>query len=155
MPSARGSINCNGSRLVGTFDVDGSPRYITVDVKPCNRPFECSIVTLTYSDITQLSGDCKWNGWVGREDLQMKFDAGVSIIGPLATARSSSDRTRGAGAWTDMKPSPSPSIYTAETLQGNVSNTIANQFSPHYAARNSAQLEREQQLIGLGVPIVA
>jgi len=121
MPSSRGSIKCDGSKLVGTFDVDGSPRYITVDVKPCNRPFECNNATVTYSDITQLSGDCKWKGWVGRDDLQMNFNTGVSIVGPLDTARLSLDRTRGAGAWSTVNStSPALSQNSGNETQGAV-----------------------------------
>jgi len=154
MPSAQGPIRCDGSRLIGTFSISGSQYYIIVDVKPCNRPFECSNATVTYGDVAQLSGDCKWTGWIGRDDLQMKFDVGVSIVGALATTRSSSDRTRGSGAWSIDKPPLPP--HLAGTQESSVGNEITNQ-SPrvHDAVRNPAQLGREQQLIDLGVPIVA
>jgi len=149
MPTALGLIKCDGTRLVGTFDVGGSPRYINVDVKPSNEPFECSNATVTYTDIAQLSGDCRWKGWIGRDDLQMDFVDGVSIVGSLATARSSSARIKGAGAWSMVK---SALPTRAKKPQGNV---FVNQFPHHDAAKNLAKVEREQQLINLGVPIIA
>ena len=56
MFSGLGSLKCNGSSLVGTFDVEGTPRYIAVDVRPSTQSFECKSATLTYSKVAQLDG---------------------------------------------------------------------------------------------------
>jgi len=146
MPSAAGLIKCDGSRIVGTFDVDGRPLYITVDIKPPNQPFECSHATLTYNNPAQLDGACKWTGTAGRDDIEMDFGGGVSITGVLATPRSSI-RIRGAGAWSKVKSALPP-------IPANGVRAPVNPFPAHDALRDAAKVAREQQLIELGVPII-
>ena len=55
MVSAHGLVACNGGRVVGSFDVGGSRRYIDVDVKPSNHSFECSDATLTYDNVAPIA----------------------------------------------------------------------------------------------------
>ena len=147
MFTAGGLIKCDGSRIVGTFDVDGRALYITVDIKPPNQPFECSKATLSYGNVTQLDGTCKWTGTAGRDDLQMEFGGGVSIAGALATPRSSI-RIRGAGVWSRVKSALPPIPATGVRAP-------VNPFPAHDAVRDAAKVAREQQLIELGVPIIA
>ena len=146
MPSARGLVKCDGSRLVGTFDIDGSPRYLAVEVKPFDQSFECNNPTLIYNDVVQLVGDCKWTGTAGRDDLQMNFGGGVSIAGPLATPRSAI-RIRGTGTWSTDPPIP------ANRMQDDV--VSVNPSPPHDAVRDAAKVAREQQLLESCVPIIA
>ena len=152
MPTARGSIEYNGSRLEGTFDVGGSPRYLAVDVKSLSQSFECSNATLTYVKVEELDGNCEWFGTIGRDNLLMKFDGGVSITGQLTKPRSS-NHTHGAGMWSASK-SLLPEIPTNAT-QKAARNPSINPFTNINAVRDPAKIAREQQLINLGVPIIA
>ena len=157
MTIASGSIKYDGTRLVGAFDIEGSPRYITVDVRPANQPFECNKATLAYSNITQLDGACKWTGTAGKDGLEMNFSGGVSISGQLVTARSSIS-IRGAGTWsTDKATLPTVSTNPDNEPQGSGSNdlTAVDQLPLLGPARDPAKLLREKQLIESGVPIVA
>jgi len=148
MPSAGGLIKCDGSRVVGTFDVDGRPLYITVDIKPPNQPFDCARATLTYGNVTQLNGAYKWTGTAGRDDLQMDFGGGVSIAGALGTPRLSV-RIRGAGVWSRVKSALPP-------IPVNGVRAPVNPFPPRDAALDAvAKVEREERLLGLGLPIIA
>jgi len=155
MPSAQGFVKCISGSLEGTFDVDGSSRYITVDVKPLNQSFECSNATLAYDNVAQLLGDCKWTGAAGKDDLQMDFGRGVSITGPLAARRPSSVRIRGAGTWSTAKSSlHPPPTNSADDSQGNIMKVPADRFS-HDPVRDAAKLRRERQLLESGNPIIA
>jgi len=149
MSTAKGSVQCNGSRLIATFVVDGRPRYIDADIKPLNQAFACDSATLTYVKPAQLDGACRWNGTAGRDDLQMDFGGGVSIAGRLAAPRSSI-RVRGAGAWSTVKPilPPKPSSSADET-QGSLRAHPVNSITPH------AKVAREQPLMDSSVPIIA
>jgi len=155
MPTAQGSIQFVDSRLVGSFDVDGSPRYLAVDVKPLHQSFKCEKATLTYSNVGQLSGHCKWTGTAGRDDLQMDFAEGITITGRL-TAPRSSVRIRGAGAWSALEmasaPSSTPSV---DGLHGNGSNITIDQSPPLDVAQDSAKIARENALLKSGIPIIA
>jgi len=152
MTTTRVLIKYNGNRLVGTFDVDGRPRYITVDIKPPNQPFNCNSATLTYIDPAQLEGPCKWTGTAGRDDLQMDFGGGVSIAGALAVPRAAI-RIRGAGTWSKFEL-PLSSIPANES-QGNGINDPANQSPLFESVPDSAKLLREKQLLESGFPIIA
>jgi len=151
MPSAWGSIKCDGNRLVGVFEVDGRPRYIASDIKPPNQQFECNKATLAYSNVAQLDGACKWTGTAGRDDLQMDFGGGVSIDGAFATPRWSI-RIRGAGAWSKVKSTLPP--VPANGTHNSVRSVPVNPFPPRDAVRDAAKIAREQQLLELGVPII-
>ena len=152
MPSGLGSLKCNGSSLVGTFDVAGSLRFIAVNVKPPNLPFQCTSATLTYGNAAQLNGACKWTGTAGRDDLQMDFGGGVSIAGALAAPRSSM-RIRGTGSWSTTEPKLP--LDQANETQSNISNVPVNSSPPDDAVQAAAKVAREQQLINLGFPIIA
>jgi len=151
-----GSVKCNGSKLLGIFDVGGRPRYLTVDVKPLNQSFECDNAILTYDSVDQLTRECKWAGTVGKDDLEMNFGGDVSIKGPLTTARPSSIRIHGTGLWEAFEVIP-PSILdnTVDELRSNGSDAPANQFPPHDAVRDPVKLQRERQLLESGAPIIA
>jgi len=151
MPSAAGFVEYNGGRLEGRFDVAGSKRYIAVEVKPPIQPFKCDNAILTYDNVAQLLENCKWTGTAGRDDLQMDFGEGVTIGGLLAEPRSSV-RIRGTGTWSTAKLNLPP-LPTPET-QNNVKVVAVNPFTSN-TPRNKAELEHEQQLLGLGVPIIA
>ena len=156
MFSAHGLVACNSGRVVGSFDVGGSRRYIDVDVKPSNHSFECSDATLTYDNVAQLHGTCKWTGSVGKDDIEMNFDSGVTITGPLATPRQSSKRIRGAGAWntaeSTLRQSPANS---GNERHGDVNNPPALESLPPDAVRDPHKLLREKQLLESGSPIIA
>jgi len=147
MHTARGFVECDGGRFIGTFDIGGSPRYVAVDVKPLDLSFECKSATLTYGDVTQLDGNYNWAGTAGRDVLEMAFVGGVAIVGPLTTPRSSI-RIRGAGSWSTAKPDllPLPASSNALNVPGN--------FQSHNTVRDAAKDAREQQLIDLGLPII-
>jgi len=152
MPTAQGIVKCDCGRFVGTFDIDSSPRYVAVDVRPLDLSFECNDATLTYGDVTELVGDCKWTGTAGKVDLQIDFVGGVTIAGLLTTTRSSI-RIRGEGSWSVVRPqlsSPTP-----DGTQRNVRNAPVNSSPPHDTVRDAAKVAREQQLIDLGAPIIA
>jgi len=146
MPSAQGSIKFANSRLVGTFDVDGSPRYLSVEVKPLNQPFECIKAVLTYSSIEQLVGECKWMGTAGTDDLQMFLGSDITIAGPLVTARSASLSIRGAGTW--------DTVEGASYTQNNVSDVLAKPSPPHDAVKDSTKAARVKQLLESNTPII-
>jgi len=148
MPTARGFVKCDGSRFVGTFNIDGGLRYVTGNVRPLDLSFECGSATLTYDDVTQLVGEFKWTGTAGRDDLEMTFVGGVTIVGPLTTPRSSI-RIRGAGLWGSVKPD------LPLLASNNVPDISANSSPSHDAVRDAAKAAREQELIDLGVPIIA
>jgi len=151
-----GNVKCDGSRLLGTFYVDGSPRYLTVDIKPLNQSFECGSAILTYYTADQLTGDCKWVGTVGKDDLEMNFGGGVSIKGLLVTARPSSIRIHGAGLWNTFEVTLPPlSDNTVDELRSDGSDASTNQFPTHSAVRDPAKLQRERQLLESGAPIIA
>jgi len=153
MLSSLGSLKCDGSSIVGTFDVEGSPRYIAVDVRPSTQPFECKSATLTYSKVAQLDGYFKWKGTAGKDDLEMSCDnGGVSIVGTLATTRPSS-HIHGAGSWSTVEQNL-PSVK-ANGKQQNVRNVHVNSFPPLDTVGDDAKAAREQQLIDLGAPIIA
>jgi len=147
MPSAQGYIKFANSRLVGTFDVDGSPRYLSVEVKALNQPFECGNATLTYRSIEQLVGNCKWMGTAGTDDLQMFLGPGITIAGPLVTAWSASLSIRGAGTWDTVEGTFSP--------QNNVSNVLANPSSSNDVVKDPAKAARVKQLLESDTPIIA
>jgi len=152
-----GSVKCDGSRLVGIFDVSGSPHYLTVDVKPSCLPFECSNATLGYSEFAQLMGDCKWRGSVGRDDLQMNFAGDVSIVGQLVTPLSSVC-VHGAGKWSTVEDNiHNLSASSAIGTQNDVRNVSEDRFSPYTEVRNVdvAKNAREQQLLESRLPILA
>ena len=146
MHTARGFVKCDGSRFVGTFDIGGSPHYVTVNIKPLDLSFECNSATLTYGDVTQLAGNYNWTGTAGRDELELTFVGGVAIIGPLATSRSSI-RIRGPGSWSTAKPEI--------TAIQNVCSVPVIPIAPHDAVQDAAKAARVQQLIDLGVPIIA
>jgi len=148
MPSTQGFAKYNSGKLVGTFDVDGRPRYLAVDVRPPNQLFECDNVTLIYDNVAQLSGDCKWTGTAGSDDLQMDFGGGVSVVGPLATPRSSI-RIRGAGTWSTVKPTLSPD------LADNIQRNPVNPLPLHNTLPDVAEIARERELLESKVPIIA
>jgi len=153
---ASGLVACNNGRLVGTFDVGGSRRYIDVDVKPSNESFECSDATLTYESVAQLFGNCKWTGAAGKDDIEMKFDSGVTITGPLATPRQSSKRIRGAGTWSTAKSTlRQNSANSGNEQRGDVDNALAREIPPPDAVRDPHKLLREKQLLESGSPIIA
>jgi len=147
MPSAQGYIKFANSRLVGTFDVDGSPRYLSVEVKPLNQPFECIKAVLTYGSIEQLVGGCKWMGTAGTEDLQMFLGPDITIAGPLVTPRLAALSIRGAGTWDTVEGTFSP--------QDNVSNVLANpSLPPNAAVKDPARAARVKQLLESNTPII-
>jgi len=148
-----GFVKCNNGRLIGTFNIGDSLRYITVEVKPSNLSFECSNAILAYDTIEQLLGDCKWTGNVGKDELDMDFGGNVSIAGPLVTIRPSSIRIHGAGTWNTVEGiPPSPSVETINEPQGN---PTTNQFPNLGAIRDPFKLLRERQLLESGIPIIA
>jgi len=147
-------IKCDGNRLVGSFDVDGHPRYITGDVQPPDQPFHCGSATLTYGSAAQLDGACNWHGTAGNDDLRMDFGEGVSISGALAAPRSSM-HIRGTGAWSKVKPR-FPSNQANES-QGRLRSLSVIPFSSRdrNAVRDIAKTAREQQLLESKAPIIA
>jgi len=145
---SRGFVKCDGSRLIGTFDVNGCPRYVTVTVKPPSQPFECGNALLTYDNIAQLDGNCKWTGMAGKDHLEMNFITGVSIEGPLATSRASSLRLRGAGRWSTVKPTLS--LLPAEPLNVHVGQLPRRDTAQDITDRR----QRERQLLESGDPII-
>jgi len=147
MLSASGSVYYDGSTLDGTFTIDGSPRYITVDVKPPNRPFECSNATITFEKASHLSGPSNWRGRIGRDDFRMSFDSGVSIVGPLAEPRLSSDLSRGAGTWSVIKASLP--VSPRKTVNEPQDTPPVND-----PVQGAVKAARERDLIASGVPIV-
>jgi len=151
-----GFVKCNKGKLVGTFDIGGRPRYLSVDVKPLNQSFECDNAILICDTVEQMFGDCKWVGTVGKDDLEMDFTGGVSIKGPLTTPRPSSMRIRGAGTWNAKNSTPPllPAI-TANYSQGNVASVPVDHFPAQHAVRNPVKLLRERQLLESGAPIIA
>jgi len=151
MPSAAGFVEYNGGRLEGRFDVGGSKRYIAVEVKPPIQPFKCDNAILTYDNVAQLLGDCKWTGTAGRDDLQMDFNDGATIGGLLAEPRSSV-RIRGTGTWSTAKLNLAPPPLPEK--QYNVKPVTVNPFTSN-TTRSHAEIAREQQLLELGVPIIA
>jgi len=152
MPKAAGSVQCNGSNLVGTFNVDGISYYLSVDVKPAIQPFEGNSVTLSYDNIMLAIGECKWKGAAGRDGLHMNFGGGISLAGPLGIARSSI-QIRGEGTWSTIQHALSLSpVGSTDGAQNNVS---VNPFPPRGAVRDPAKVARELELIHSGLPIVA
>jgi len=156
MPSAEGFVECKGGRLEGNFSDGHSTRYITVDVNPFTQSFECRNATLTYNDFAQLLGACKGMGSVGRDDLQMNFGGGVSIVAPLVTPRSSA-RIRGAGTWSTANDRAHHlPVNAANGTRNNVGTSSAGHYSLHNSVRDvSAKIAREQQLLGSRLPIIA
>jgi len=158
MPSVQGVVKCNGSKIVGTFYIDGpsDPRYLAVEVNPRSRQqFECSNATLTYDSVTQLLGACKWSGTVGKDDLKMNFGGGLNIAGQVTVPLQSSTQTSGTGTWDTVKVTLAPTqMNSADERQSTVSNIPANPFRLN-ATRDRAKEERERALIQLGVPIIA
>jgi len=148
MPTAPGFVQFADNKLVGTFDVDGSPRHIAVDVKPSNLSLECDNVTLTYDNVAQLLGNCVWTGTAGKDDLNMDFKGGVSISGRL-TAPRSSIRVRGAGAWSTVEVVlPPPPASSANVTQDNPTQS-------QDACECDVKVEREKLLLESGHPIIA
>ena len=104
MPSARGVVKCQGNKIIGTFHINGSgPRYLSVQVHPRNEEFECSDATLTYDSVAQLSGDCKWSGTMGINDLKMNFGPGFNITGQITEPLESPTQNSGTGTWDTVK----------------------------------------------------
>ena len=128
MPTARGSVKCDDSKLVGTFDVYGNSHHFTVEIKPSRQSFECTDAVLTYVSTDQLAGPCNWLGTLGKTNIQMSHGADVSISGPLDTRRISSVLIRGAGAWnTGAAPSvcqPDPVNQQQENGCDDLDNNI-------------------------------
>jgi len=146
----RGSVKYDGTRLVGAFDCDGHPRYVTVNFKRPNQPFECDNATLTYNDIAHLNGDCEWKGTAGKDHLEMNFATPVSatINGPLTTPRVSSVFIRGAATWSAVKP-------TLSSLAAEPVNVHADQLPRRDTAQDVIdRRQRERQLLESGYPII-
>jgi len=155
MPTAAGSVKYSGDKLNGTFDVDGIPRYFTVDVKPrgCHKqPFECGNAILTYNDIARLAGQCTWKGTAGRDRLKMDFGGGIFLDGPLDLIRSTI-QIRGEGTWSTIKQDL-PSIPVGSTNEAK-NSVSANTLPQGGAVQDHAKIARELELIHLGVPIIA
>jgi len=147
MPCAGGFVKFAERRLVGTFDVDGTPRYLCVKVESLNHSFECGHAILTYDDIAKLDGDCLWNGTLGKEDVQMDLvSGGVSIAGRLDTTRRSTHLILGVGTWDTVERTLSP--------QNNVSNVPVDLPSPHDAIKSTAKAARVKQLLESSIPII-
>jgi len=148
MPSVRGFVQCSNDRLVGTFEVDGSPRYLYSDVKTLHQPFESGEATLTYDNITQLDGHCRWTGTVGKANILMDVvSGGVSIAAPLAAKQPSSHFILGEGAWDTVERISPP--------QKNISNVPVNPSPPHDAIRDPAlKAARAKKLLESKNPII-
>ena len=153
MTSASGSVNCDGTRLLGTFVVDGSPRYLSVDVKPRSQSFKCDNATLTYGNLAHLLGECRWSGPIGKDELRIDFGEGATIVAQLSVVMPSSRQSHGTGTWSTVKPTlPQP---PANKTQRNAGNVTTNTITPHDSARSVASLKREEELLKSGVPIIA
>jgi len=152
MPKAAGFVQYNGSRLVGTFQVDGISYYLSVDVKPPSQPFHSDNATLTHDNVLQMIGECKWRGTAGRDGLKMNFGGGISLAGPLGIAWSTI-QIRGEGTWSTDQYALSP--IPVGSTDGTQNGVSANPFPPRDAVRDPAKVARERRLIELGVPIIA
>jgi len=157
MPTACGYVRSSNDRLEGTFNFDGGPRYLSVDVNMPNQSFECSNATLTYSSIEKLVDQCTWTGTIGKINLRMDLGDGVSITGQLDVPQRSSVRARGAGMWTATNPSDSESSFNKQRERGR--NTSADRAQPVSNPFDAPDDPREQarvmRLLGSGAPIIA
>lgn len=146
MPSVRGFVQCSNDRLVGTFDVDGSPRYLYSDVNTLHQPFESGDATLTYDSITQLDGHCRWTGTVGKANILMDVvSGGVSIAAPLAAKLPSSHLILGEGTWDTVE----------RTSPTHIRNVPVNQSLPQDAIRDPAlKAARAKKLLESENPII-
>ena len=157
MPSARGFIKSSGEGLVGTFNVNGGARYLSVDVNLPNQLFECSNATLTYNSIGELIDDCSWSGTIGKVTLRMNLGEGVSITGPLDVPRPSSVRARGSGTWRTTATAPDQR-NSAGRQQESGRNASADrvQLAPvsFDVPKDPRELERERWLLESGAPII-
>ena len=155
MPSAQGVVKSNGGKIIGTFHINGAPRYLAVDVNPRSRQgFECLEATLSYDSAAQLLGDCKWSGTIGMGDLKMNFDGGFNIAGQVNVPLRSTAQTNGTGKWDTVKVIiPPPQTNPAEETQSTISNIPANPFR-YNATLDRSKEERERELIQRGFPII-
>jgi len=142
MLTACGNVKIVDGKLIGRFDVSGSPRYITVDVKPFCLSFQCHNATLNYDDSKKLVGECNGKGNAGRDELWMGFGDGVWISGPLDASRTP-NCLRGRGKWTTGDPHLLPAL-----------DSPAGQFPSYDSIRDLGKVEREQQLLKSGYPII-
>ena len=153
MTTARGFVKSETDRLVGTFNVDGVTRYLSVDVNLPNQLFKCSNATLTYGSVEKLVENFTWKGTIGKANLQMDLGGGVSINGPLEVPRQSSVRVRGAGVWRTAATQPDLR-NPAGTQRGSGRDASADRAS-FDAPDDPRELERAKRLLRSGSPIIA
>jgi len=154
MLTARGFVTSDGKGLVGTFDVNGSSHHLSVDIKPRDQVFQCSNATLSYSDDSSFMKDCKLSGTIGKDELQMNFVGGVSIVGLLDTPRLSSVLIRGVGMWNTGAIPLLDRVNSFNEQQESGADAPASHF-PLDAVEDPYQRERETQLLQSGDPIIA
>ena len=154
MPDACGLIKSESNKLVGTFDIDGSPHHLSITVKTLGPEFNCSNATLTYKNLEKLIERGSWSGSIGKTDLRLTFRGDAVITGELDAPRPSCSRVYGEGRWgADAASFLSPD--SVNEIQEHGSNTSGNQFRPLDAVKDPVKLERERQLLESGDPIIA
>jgi len=146
--TAHGHIKSDGKRLVGIFDVDGSPRHLAIEVETPDQSLECSNVTLTYSNADRLVGHCQWSGKIGKKSFRMDLGGGVFIAGPLDTARTLSTSIRGSGTW---QTGTADSLDPARDASASGAPEVPSAFN---AVEYPDKLTRERLLLESGAPIV-
>jgi len=154
MPDACGFIKSDNNRVVGTFDIDGSPYHLSITVKSLGQEFMCSNATLTYNDTEKLLEVGAWSGSIGKIDLELSFREEASITGQLDAQRLSCSRVRGAGTWM-AGAAPSNSLDSANRTQEDGCDASEDHFQPLDAVEDPVKLERERQLLESGAPIIA
>jgi len=154
MSVASGFIRSDSDRLVGTFNIDGSPHHLSIIFDNLGPELTCSSATLTYNKLEGLIKPGTWSGSIGKTDLSLTTREDATLTGQLDAPRPSCSRVRGSGMWTTGAESASLPDPTDET-RGSVINPSSNQYQPLDAVEDRDKLDREAHLLESGAPIIA
>ncbi|KAI0444637.1 hypothetical protein F4803DRAFT_510728 [Xylaria telfairii] len=101
MPTAKGTVTRpSANRLTFVFVIDGLQYTFNATVSPSIQPFTANNLTLTYTDVDQLTSTRSYSGRIGINDLNLKWDNGPEVTGGLnVPGISPASTVNGSGAW--------------------------------------------------------
>jgi hypothetical protein len=104
MPQVTGNARStgNGSTWVADFEVDGFSYTFSAQCNKNTEEWKCDQAVLTYDNRRQqlASKHSYTDSVVGKKDLSIKLDNGVTIKGPLSATIAQMDSIDGTGNWT-------------------------------------------------------
>lgn len=120
MPTATGSVRStgNGSTLQADFEVEGYSYTFTAQIGKNTEEWDCNNAVLTYNNRRKdlASKHSFSNSYVGKGDLFIKIDNGVTITGKLTATIAQKDSIDGTGNWTAGGGADGMSPYPVSTV---------------------------------------